>query len=199
MTIRSVVLLCAVPFAGMAQPVAPVEPLEPLDAMSKLNFHAQSVGSLWSLAETAAYAGILQGLNSPREWGQGAGAYGKRFASALGGSAIDGVLAFGLDSTLHQDPRYFRSRDTGFLRRMAHAFRGTILTRTDSGGETLSTWRLGSDYGAAFLSNQWYPDRVNTVGLSASQGTLHLGFDFLRNMGVEFWPDVKRKMLRRKP
>jgi hypothetical protein len=192
MRIYCAVLLCVVPIAGTTQPI------EPLDAMSKLNFHAQSVGSPLSLAESAAYAGILQGLDSPREWGQGAGAYGKRFASALGSSGIHGVLAFGLDSTLHQDPRYFRSRDTGFLQRTAHAFRGTILTRTDSGGETLSTWRLGSDYGAAFLSNQWYPARVNTFHLGLAQGSLHLGFDFVSNLGAEFWPDIKRKMLRRK-
>jgi hypothetical protein len=175
------------------------QPADPLDAMSKLNYHAQTVGSPLSLAETAAYAGILQGLDTPKEWGLGGGAYGKRFASALGGSAIHGVLAFGLDTALHQDPRYFRSLDTGFWRRAAHAFRGTILTRTDSGGETLSTWRLGSDYGAAFLSNEWYPARLNTVSLGAAQGTLHLGFDFASNLASEFWPDVKRKILRRRP
>jgi hypothetical protein len=173
--------------------------VDPLDAMGKLNFHAQSVFSPWSLAETAAYAGILQGLGTPKEWGQDAGAYGERFASAIGGSAIHGALAFSLDSTLHQDPRYYRSGDTGFWRRAVHAFRGTILTRTDSGGETLSTWRLGSDYGAAFLSNEWYPARLNTVRLGALQGSLRFGFDFASNLGSEFWPDIKRKMLRRKP
>jgi hypothetical protein len=193
MTICNAVLLCAVSTAGLAQPA------DPLDVMSKLNFHAQSVGSPVSLAETAAYAGILQGLGTPEEWGQGVDAYGKRLASALGGSAIHGALAFGLDSALHQDPRYFRSLRTGFWPRTAHAFRGTILTRTDSGGETLSTWRLGSDYGAAFLSNEWYPDRLNTVRLGALQGSLHLGLDFFSNMSVEFWPDVRRKILRRKP
>ncbi len=85
------------------------------------------------------------------------------------------------------------------LRRAGHAFHGTIFTRKDSGGETLSTWRLGSDYGAAYLSNQWYPDRVNTLRLGALQGTLHLGFDFLSNLGIEFWPDIRRKVLHRKP
>jgi hypothetical protein len=175
------------------------EPVEPLDTMGKLNLHARNVGSPLALAESAAYAGILQGFNSPREWGQGPGAYGKRVASALGSSAIHGALAFGLDSTLHQDPRYFRSLQTGFLQRTAHAFRGTVLTRTDSGGETLSTWRLGSDYGAAFLSNEWYPDRLNTVRLGALEGSAHLAFDFASNLSLEFWPDVKRKILRRKP
>jgi hypothetical protein len=63
----------------------------------------------------------------------------------------------------------------------------------------LSTWRLGSDYGAAFLSNEWYPARVNTVRLGIAQGFLHLGFDFVSNLGSEFWADIKRKVLRRKP
>jgi hypothetical protein len=149
------------------------------------------------LAGSAAYAGILQADTAPTEWGQGWASYGKRFGSTVGYTAVYGTLAFGLDSTLHQDPRYFRSRSTGFWRRTGHALRGTILTRTDSGGETLSTWRLGSAYGAAFLSNQWYPDRLNTVRLGIGQGSLRLGFDFAANMGSEFWPDVRRKVLHR--
>jgi hypothetical protein len=193
MTILGMVLLCAVPVAGMAQPATSP------DLNGKLRFHGESVYSPWSMAGSAAYAGIRQGMSAPEEWGQGAGAYGKRVASSVGGSTIHAVLAFGLDSTLHQDPRYFRSRSAGFWRRTAHALRGTILTRTDRGGETLSTWRIGSAYGAAFLSNQWYPDRLNTVRLGALQGSLRLGFDFAANLGSEFWPDLKRKILRRKP
>jgi len=173
------------------------QPADVLDLKGKLRFHEESVYGPWSMAGTAAYAGILQGLDAPEEWGQGAGAYGKRVVSTAGCVAIYGALAFGLDSTLHQDPRYFRSGSTGFWRRTAHALRGTILTRTDSGGETLSTWRLGSAYGAAFLSNQWYPDRLNTVRLGMLQGSLRLGFDFASNLGAEFWPDVRRKILHR--
>lgn len=193
MTTLSVVLLCAVPIAGMAQPSAM------FDLTGKLRFHAESVYSPWSVAGSAAYAGLLQKIGTPEEWGQGAGAYGKRFASTVGCSGIHAVLAFGLDSTLHQDPRYFRSRRTGFWRRTAHALKGTILTRTDSGRETLSTWRLGSAYGAAFLSNQWYPDRLNTVRLGALQGSLQLGFDFASNLVAEFRPDLKRKVPHHKP
>jgi hypothetical protein len=175
------------------------QPVDVFDVNSKLAFHADSVYSPLSIVGTAAYAGILQGMDSPKEWGQGAGAYGQRFASTAGCSAIHAILAFGLDSTLHQDPRYYRSLSTGFWRRTAHALRGTLLTHTDRGGETLSTWRLGSAYGAAFLSNEWYPARLNTVRLGAAQGSLRLGFDFASNLASEFWPDVKRKVQRRKP
>lgn len=184
-------LLCAIPVGAMPQGI------DSLTVTGKLSFHAKGVGSPLALAGTAAYAGILQASNTPKEWGQGGGAYGRRFASSLGSSAIQGALAFGLDAALHQDPRYFRSHDTAFGRRLAHALRGTILTRSDRGGETLSTWRLGSDYGAAFLSNKWYPDRLNTVRLSVAEGSLRLGFDFVSNVGLEFWPDIKRRVLRR--
>jgi hypothetical protein len=107
-------------------------------------------------------------------------------------------LAFGLDSALHQDPRDFRSRETGFLRRTAHAFPGLFSTNRQR-GETLSTWRLGSDYGAAFLSNEWYPERLNNAHLGVLEGSLQLGFDFYSNLAAEFWPDVRRKILHRNP
>src|SRR5580704_12343606 len=191
-------LFMAIPISGVAQvPVTEVAaPPSALDWEQKLQFHAQSTYGPWAIAGIAAYAGLLQGINSPEEWGQGAGAYGKRFASTLGWSGIHSTLAFGLDTALHQDPRYYRSHSTGVWRRSAHALRGTILTRTDGGGETLSTWRIGSAYGAAFLSNMWYPDRLNTARLGFLQGSLTLGLGFASNLGSEFWPDLKRKLRR---
>jgi hypothetical protein len=185
-------LALAIPLTGLAQPP------DSLDWNGKLRFHVAATCSPLAVVGFAAYAGVLQGLDAPEEWGQGGAAYGKRVASTAGWSAIHGALAFGMDSTLHQDPRYYRSLRTGFWRRTGHALRGTLLTRTDQGGETLSTWRIGSAYGSAFLSNLWYPDRLNTVRLGFIQGTAGLGFDLLGNIGAEFWPDIKRGVFRRK-
>jgi len=183
----------AIPVMGLAQPFVA------LGVDDKLTYHLkQSVGPLAWVGD-AAYAGVLQYLDSPTEWGQGGSAYGKRFVSTAACSGMYGALAFGLDSALREDPRYFRSTGGGIWRRTAHAFRGTILTRTDRGGETVSIWRLGSAYGEAYLSNQWYPGRLNTVALGFAQGSLRLGFDMVSNLASEFWPDVKRSVLRRKP
>jgi hypothetical protein len=184
-------LAAAIPFACMSQTS------DTLDWPGKLRYHAESTYRPTAILGFAAYAGVLQSLDAPKEWGQGGAGFGKRFGSTVAWSGIHSALAFGLDSTLHQDPRYHRSGSGGW-RRVGHSLRGTILTRTDSGGETLSTWRLGSAYGAAFLSNQWYPDRVNTVRLGFLQGSLTLGFDFAGNLGSEFWPDIKRKVLHKK-
>jgi hypothetical protein len=178
--------------------VGPVQTSLPLDWQAKLRFHAEAAYGPLSLAGIAAYAGFLQEINSPTEWGQGAAAYGKRFASTLAWSGIHGTLAFGLDAALHEDPRYYRSQSTGFWRRSGHALRGTLLTRTDSGGETVSVWRIGSAYGAAFLSNTWYPARLDTPRYGFADGSVTLGFGFISNLGLEFWPDIKAKFFRRK-
>jgi hypothetical protein len=185
-------IILAIPAMGLAQPFMA------LGVNDKLDFHVkQSVGPL-ALVGDAAYAGILQEADTPTEWGQGGSGYGKRFASTVACSGIHSALAFGLDSTLHEDPRYFRSAEGGFWRRAGHAFRGTILTRTDRGTETLSIWRFGSAYGAAYLSNQWYPGRLNTVALGFAEGSLQLGFDLARNLASEFGPDIKHRVFRRK-
>uniref|UniRef100_Q023A2 DUF2279 domain-containing protein n=1 Tax=Solibacter usitatus (strain Ellin6076) TaxID=234267 RepID=Q023A2_SOLUE len=191
MSLRWALALAAVlPFAAMSQDT------DPLTWTGKLKYHVESTYSPKAIVGFAVYAGVLQALDTPTEWGKGGAGSGKRFASTAAWSGIHSTLAFGLDTELHQDPRYYRAR-TGGWKRVGHAVRGTILTRTDSGGETLSTWRLGSAYGAAFLSNQWYPDRLNTVGLGMLQGSMTLGFDLVANLGAEFWPDIRRKVLRR--
>ena len=188
-----VAIVLAIPVTGLAQPSTA------LGVTDKLRLHIkQTVGPL-ALVGDAAYAAILQESNTPPRWGQGGSGYGKRFGSTVACSGIHSALAFGLDATLHEDPRYFRSQGGGFWRRTGHAFRGTILTHTDKGTETLSIWRIGSAYGAAYISDTWYPGRLNTVRLGFSEGSLQLGFDLVSNLASEFWPDLKRKLLHRKP
>jgi hypothetical protein len=193
--IRAVVtiaMVAAIPVPGFGQNATP------LTVAGKFRYHAEATYAPMSLLGIAAYAAVLQEADAPTEWRQGAAPYGKRFVSTLAWSGIHNALAFGLDSALHQDPRYTRSRNTGFWRRAGHAVRGTILTHTDRGGETLSTWRLGADYGSAFLSNMWYPDRLNTVRLGFIQGSVTLGFELVGNLGREFLPDIKKKVLHRR-
>ena len=181
----------AIPLAGIAQS------LLPMDVNDKLNFHVQkSVGPL-AIVGDVAYAGILQEADTPTEWGQGWRNYGKRLASTAACSGIHSAMAFGLDSALHEDPRYFRSAGGGIWHRAGHALRGTILTRTDRGTETISIWRFGSAYGAAYLSNQWYPGRLNTVALGFAEGSLQIGFDLVSNLASEFGPDLKRVFFHR--
>ena len=174
------------------------EPVDqPLSVKAKLRLHAQQTASVGFVAEMAVYAGVLQWMDTPQEWGQGASSYGKRVASAAGATAIRNVFAFGLDSTLREDPRYRPSGHGNVFRRIGHAARETVVTRTDRGRTRFATWRFGSALGAAYLSNVWYPDRLNTVSSGLEQGAATIGLDLLGNIGSEFWPDVKHKVFRR--
>jgi hypothetical protein len=169
----------------------------PLSVKEKLVFHAKLAYGPGTLVGIAAIAGYQQLVKAPDEWGPGGAGYGRRIGYIGTLSGIRGVLGFGLDSALHEDPRYYRSKSTGFFPRVAHAIRGTILTRTDSGGETLSLWRIGGDYGAAFLSNTAYPDRLNTPHQGFIQGSEIMGVDLACNLGAEFWPDIRKKLFHR--
>ena len=170
----------------------------PLDVRAKLLFHAEQTAGPGFVVEMAAYAGVLHRMDTPREWGQGGAAYGKRVASAAGATAIRNVFAFALDSTLCEDPRFRRSGHGNMFARMGHAARETFVTRTDGGRARLATWRFGSAVGAAYLSNVWYPDRLNTFSSGLEQGAATIGLDLLGNVAGEFWPDVKRIVLRRR-
>lgn len=191
---RSLFLICivlAIPATALAQP------LEAWSVNDKFSYHLKHTVGPLALLGDLAYSAILQEADTPTEWGQGGSGYGKRFGSTVACSGIHSALAFGLDASLHEDPRYFRATTGGILQRAGHAVRGTILTHTDKGTETLSLWRFGSAYGAAYLSNQWYPGRLNTVKLGFAEGSLQIGFDLASNVAAEFWPDIKR-LIRRK-
>src|SRR5579871_3293867 len=53
----------------------------PLD---KLRYHARAIYGPFAVAGNLAYAGVLQELNAPKEWGYGWAAYGRRVASTEG-------------------------------------------------------------------------------------------------------------------
>ena len=161
-----------------------------------LRFHVLNAYGPWPVAAAVVYAAHLQQTNSPREWGQGWDAYGERLGSTLAYSGIRNTLGLGLDSLMHEDPRYFRTGSGSYLRRAGHVVGGTVMSRTESGGQTVAVWRFGSAYGAAFLANKWRPDRVNTPWLGVQEGTTQIGVDLLRNAAIEFWPDISRRFRR---
>ena len=187
-----IALLLGIPVAAQTQAPAP------LDVKDKLVFHLKASYGPGILVGIAAIAGADELLKPKKEWAPEP-AYGLRIAEIAAVSGTRGALAFGLDSALHEDPRYFRLGGKGFFRRTGHAVRGTILTRTDSGGETLSLWRIGGDYGSAFITNTWFPDRVNTARSGFVEGSIIMALDLATQIWVRSsGPDIKSKVFHRK-
>jgi len=146
--------------------------------------------SIESVVRAAAGAAILQGMNTPGEWGQGAEGYSKRFASDYAEHVIRQSLMFGASSALGEDNRYFLSQRAGAGPRLSYALESTFLARTHSGHRRLSYSRIGSVVATAFISRTWQPRSTNG-GHNAELSIISVfGAEAGFNVAREFLPRI---------
>jgi hypothetical protein len=163
-----------------------------MSAREKLRLHTLRLFTFASLFLPAVPAAINQWRNTPHEWGQGALGFSRRYGTAyLYSFGVRNSMAFALDSTLHQDPRYFPSIRHRWAR-LSDCLLQTVTTRTDGGDRTFNTWRIGSAYAAGLFSTIWYPTRVATIGDAMWRGTVALSLDTAANVLREFSPEIRR-------
>lgn len=134
-----------------------------------------------------------------RSYGPGLEGYGRQYAASFTDNVAGNLLTSGaLPAAFGQDPRYYR-RGTGTARaRAAYAASRVFVAYGDDGRSRFNAAEVIGATGAATLSNLYYPrDRrgaADTVGRLGYQ----LLWDALANELQEFWPDISRKLRRRK-
>lgn len=172
---------------------------DPLSVHGKFEADVEQSLGLRGLLGAAIGASIGQATNTPGEWGQGAGAYGERFASSLGGSLSRQTFSFVLESALHEDPRYFPSTEHTKKARIWNVLKQTFVTRTDAGGSSFAYATVISAFGAGQLVNTWQPKSNGHVSDGIERGFITLGLDAASNLMQEFIPRLRPHELRRKP
>jgi hypothetical protein len=179
--------------------VLPAPPgYRPMTAIEKFNFHLSRPFQPFRLAQVGLGAAILQWRDVPEEWELGASGYGKRFAATHGFVFSRHIMASMLDIPLRLEPRYIRSTEKNPKARLMHAIKSTFFSRRDQGGWFPAVDRIGSNYGASFLATWWLPESRGTPGDAARRGTTKTLVDLGNTVFAEFWPDIKRKMFRKK-
>ena len=140
--------------------------------------YVKSTVGPFSLARTAASAGIAQWRDSPEEWGQGSKGYGKRFASGMAQNAIQHTVQYGLDEAFGLDTGFERSKREGFFPRFKDALIQNVTARTKSGNRVISVPRFAGAYTGAIVAREtWYPDRYSyKAGLRSGTTSLLTGF-----------------------
>lgn len=140
----------------------------------------------FSVLGAGAAAAVSQWQKNPPEWGQGASGYGKRFASNLGGNAIQQTVTYGLSEALGLDTGFEKSKRRGFGARLADALAENVTSRTHSGKRIISAPRLAGFYvGGLVPTLTWYPSRYGYKdGLRS--GTYSLAAGFAVNVLREF-------------
>lgn len=174
------------------------KPASRLSFRDRFDIYGHSILNPDSLVGPAMGAAINQARNEPPEWGQGADAFGKRFASGYGQLLINRTIRFGVAALDHEDPRFRRSEETGFWRRFKSAALQTVVVRTDSGRQIPAFSRFAGAYGAAFIANEWYPPNRSTPGHALKMGSIALSTTTGWNVFREFWPDIKQRLHKRR-
>ena len=140
-------------------------------------------------------AAIAQAKNDPASWGQGWGAYGKRYGESFADNSIGTYMTTAVfPSLLHEDPRYYQMSHGSFTHRAYHAVNRLFVTRTDSGHDRFNISESLGNAVAAGISNIYHPAEDRTVARNASTFGLLILWDGLSNELKEFWPDIRRKV-----
>ena len=170
---------------------APVVPAQPLTFGERFKIYERSFILPESVIGPALGAGIGQWRDTPPEWGQGAGAYGTRFASGFGRSVISRTIALGVATADREDSRFIPSNETGIWRRTRHAIVGTFVSRTPTGGSMPAFSRFAGAYGAGFIANAWEPQSQKDTGHALERGSTALLSSVGWHIFEEFWPDIR--------
>jgi hypothetical protein len=191
------------------------EKLPPLTAGQKFKVVALGAFDPVQLPWWALLSGINQASNSEPAYGQGWAGYGKRYATTAADSTIENFMVGAIfPSILRQDPRFYVSTKGGFARRAGYAVSRIVITKGDSGHSQFNFSEVvGSATSAAISTYSYHPrstfvstptnphmfvgsDRTlaNTADVWGSQ----LAYDTITIFIKEFWPDVARKMKKKK-
>jgi hypothetical protein len=110
-------------------------------------------------------ASAKQAGNTPN-YGQGWGAYGKRFG-AVATDGFSDIMIGGaiLPSLFHQDPRYFYQGTGSTGSRIRHAVLNTFVARGDNGRSQPNYSGLGGVLASSSLANLYYPRSNRGAGL----------------------------------
>lgn len=173
--------------------------VQPLTVKEKFVITAKGAFDPYEFVVVGILAGIRQANDSYPQFGQGAAGYGRRYGTAFG-DQVDGNMMVGavFPSLLKTDPRYFQMGKGGFGHRFEYALSRVFITRKDSGGGMFNFSEFLGNGVAIGVSNFYYPAADRGIGTFFSGWTTQLAIDALGNELKEFWPDIHRKLTKRK-
>ena len=124
----------------------------------------------------------------PKEWKDGASAFGKNYGYRLADHTSRNTAQFMTGTLLHEDPRYLRSTSTNPFLRTVHALAFTVFDKTDSGRTTFATSNFASAAAGGFVGMGILPNGYNDV----THAEQHMASEFLQigigNVLTEFEP-----------
>jgi hypothetical protein len=136
-------------------------------------------------------AGISQATDAYPAFQQGAAGYGRYYWHTFADQTDENLWVEAvLPSVLHQDSRYYTLGHGGFIKRGIYAVSRTVITRTDSGGETFNASEVLGSGIAAGISSAYYPSQSRTWTKIGQRWLTNALLDLGTFGAKEFWPDI---------
>jgi hypothetical protein len=151
---------------GMAAP-ATVDPAQPAFVYSrptekmKLRSYLFDAFGPYPIVGAAFVAGVNQAERTPPEWGEGGGAYARRFGSNFAIAGVTTTTRYALAKAFREDTVYYRCECKGVFRRLGYALISTVTARRgEDGHRRLSFPALVAPYAGTMTAvYAWYPER----------------------------------------
>jgi hypothetical protein len=173
------------------------QPFSPLTAKQKLTIATKDTFDGPSYVLAGLFASLYQLENQNPSFGQGLKGYAHRYVCAIADQDIGNYMTEGfLPVLFKEDPRFFRRGTGKFWGRAIHAAGGVAISKTDKGNSTFNFSEFLGNGMTAAIGNAYYPDEVGFKPTAERMFTA-IGTDAFSNVLKEFWPDFKRKILKK--
>ncbi len=170
----------------------------PLSAKDKFVLATRNSFDWTSLVRAGLVAGIGQARDSYPEFHQGAAGFGRYYWHAYADQAVSNYFTqFIVPAATHEDPRYYVRGDGGFFSRTGYALSRLVVTRTDSGHQTVNLAEIMGSGAAAGVSSRYYPQPERTWTKTGHRWLTQVGIDGALNVLQEFWPNIRHGVLRK--
>ena len=174
------------------RPVPDAPSYVPLTTQQKFDLFLRRSHSPGMLMDVLSDSLFSQAAGAYPRFGGGMEGYGHRFGASLAGDEAGAFFSgFLFPALLHQDPRYFPSRQEAISDRMAYAASRVIIGRSDSGRSVFNLSLILSQFTQAAISNVYIPYRHESVSGTLENGAANLAGIAEWNILTEFWPDIK--------
>jgi hypothetical protein len=174
-------------------------PVPRLTTKDKWRLAALSSFDPMTFVVAGLFAGIGHHGNQYPGYGRGASGFGKRYGAAVGEQIVGHYMTEAVVPTLlGMDPRYYRMARGGGWKRTGWALSRTVVAPTDSGRQTVNFNQILGKAGAVAMTSVYLPASDRTVKVNTQRYASQLAGDAVFNLLKEFWPDISRKVFRRK-
>jgi hypothetical protein len=173
--------------------------LPPLSSREKFKLATRDSVDYSSFLWAGFVAGQSMALKSYPEFHSGLAGYGRYYWRAFADQASGAFFTEAIVPSLtHEDPRYYTLGHGGFFRRTAYALSRVVVTKTDSGSISFNYSEILGNGMEAGLSNFYYPAEERGLSKTAQNWGTQIEAAALNNVVKEFWPDIRRHVLRQK-